>query len=121
MICPDCRAEYRAGVNRCSDCDVPLVASLPTNEVETDLVQVLETTDSGFLPMACSVLEAAGIPHIVRGDEALKLFPLGMAARGVTSRVLGARVLVPREHAEEARSLLETPAEPPPEGQGEPC
>jgi hypothetical protein len=119
MFCPDCRAEYRSGFDRCSTCHVPLIPRLPGNKHEADLVQILETTDSAFLPMACSVLEAAGIPHVVQGDEALKLFPLGMAARGVTSRVLGARLLVPREHAEEARALLETPAEPSPEIQDE--
>jgi hypothetical protein len=119
MFCPDCRTEYRSGFDRCSTCDAPLVAALPGKAHEVDLVQILETTDGAFLPMACSVLEAAGIPHVVRGDEALRLFPLGMAARGVTSRVLGARLLVPRERAEEARTLLETPAESPFEIQDE--
>ncbi len=28
MFCPQCRAEYRAGFSRCSDCDVALVDSL---------------------------------------------------------------------------------------------
>jgi hypothetical protein len=28
MFCPECRAEYRAGFTRCSDCDVDLVQEL---------------------------------------------------------------------------------------------
>jgi len=29
MFCPECRAEYRPGFTRCSDCDVDLVHALP--------------------------------------------------------------------------------------------
>lgn len=29
MFCPVCRAEYRSGFTRCSDCDVDLVPQLP--------------------------------------------------------------------------------------------
>ena len=29
MFCPECKAEYRQGFTRCSDCDVDLVYSLP--------------------------------------------------------------------------------------------
>src|SRR5215470_7638594 len=29
MFCPECRAEYRPGFTRCSDCDVDLVHELP--------------------------------------------------------------------------------------------
>lgn len=31
-FCPNCKAEYNAGVAECSDCLVPLVASLPSEE-----------------------------------------------------------------------------------------
>jgi len=82
-------------------------------EEQDELVNVLNTTDSTLLPLIRSVLEAAGIPHVVQGEA--HLFPLGAAARNVTSRVLGASVLVPRSRSEEARALLETSAEPDPE------
>jgi hypothetical protein len=32
MFCPECRAEYRPGFTRCSDCDVDLVHELPESE-----------------------------------------------------------------------------------------
>src|SRR6266699_2261436 len=32
MFCPECRAEYRAGFTRCSDCDVDLVQELSESD-----------------------------------------------------------------------------------------
>jgi hypothetical protein len=38
MFCPNCRAEYRPGFARCSDCDVELVENLPPpNTQDPDL------------------------------------------------------------------------------------
>jgi hypothetical protein len=36
MFCPDCKAEYRAGFTRCSDCDVVLVERLDETEVHSN-------------------------------------------------------------------------------------
>lgn len=32
MFCPNCRAEYRDGFVRCADCEVELIADLPTSD-----------------------------------------------------------------------------------------
>jgi hypothetical protein len=32
MFCPECRAEYRPGFTRCSDCDVELVHEIPDQD-----------------------------------------------------------------------------------------
>jgi len=32
MFCPECRAEYRPGFTRCSDCDVDLVYEIPEHD-----------------------------------------------------------------------------------------
>jgi len=79
--------------------------------MDEDLVPVLKTTDPALLPVAKSVLEAAGVPHVVQGEAGVGLFPLGPAAERVTSRVTGAIILVPRSYYEEAKALLETPTE----------
>jgi hypothetical protein len=39
MFCPECRAEYRPGFTRCSDCDVDLVHELPEPDTAIDAVQ----------------------------------------------------------------------------------
>ncbi len=115
MICPECRAEYREGIERCANCDVALVRELPAHEQDDagDLVPVLKTTDPGLLPVARTVLDAAGIPYVVQGEAALSYFPLGPAAARATGRMTGASILVPRDRAEEARVLLETSPEAP--------
>lgn len=73
---------------------------------EGDMVRVFQTADSTLLPIVKSVLDGAGIPHLVQGDHALGLLPLGPFGTGVTRGLLGAIVLVPREHADEAKDLL---------------
>ena len=116
MFCPDCKAEYRTGVSRCPNCDVALVERLPERPPDDPadrLETVLRTTDPGLLPIARTVLEAAGIPFVVQGEAALNYFPLGPAAARATGRVTGASILVPRERADEARELLESSPEAP--------
>ncbi len=83
-----------------------------------DMVRVFQTADSTLLPIIKSLLDGAGIPHVVQGDHALGLFPLGPFGTGVTRGLLGAIVLVPREHAAAAQELLN--AFPPPDAGGDP-
>lgn len=119
MFCPKCETQYRDGFDRCADCDVPLVHSLPDNAVENaveeedteELVPVLKTTDPGFLSIAKSVLDSAGIPYIVQGEAAVHLFPLGASGTRVTNRPMGAIVLVVRSHREDAEALLRLPSD----------
>jgi hypothetical protein len=109
MICPICKSEYRHGFNRCADCDEPLVDSLAEDAAadRDELVMVLKTTDPALLPVAKSVLEAAGVPHVVQGEAGINVFPLGAAASRVTNRLTGATILVRKQDYAEARALLE--------------
>jgi len=75
------------------------------------LLPVLKTTDPMLLSMAKSVLEAADIPFVVQGEAGVSVFPLGPAGAHVTNRSTGTIVLVEESRFEEAKSLLETPAE----------
>ena len=108
MICPRCDASYEAGVVECPRCAVRLVGGSPgaASGGPEDLVPVFETADSALLPVLKSVLDAAGIPFTVQGDQMLGLLPLGPFGIGVRRGVLGAIVLVPRERAAEARDVL---------------
>jgi hypothetical protein len=73
---------------------------------DDDLETVLETADLAQLAVVRSLLESAGIPFVVQGDQALGLMPLAGPAFGVTRPPFEALVLVPREAAAAARELL---------------
>ena len=79
----------------------------------------MRTTDGSLLVVVKSMLEACGVPFIVRGESALGFLPLGKAAARVTKRSLGATILVPPDRAEEARLLISTPAGADPTDLGE--
>ncbi len=78
---------------------------LMSDETE-ELVAILKTGDISFLPVVKSMLDAAGIPYLVQGEEALSLFPVGPAGGGTGGRALVAVVKVPRDRSEEAKALL---------------
>jgi len=41
MFCPQCKAEYRPGFTRCTDCDVDLVEALPiTSETDEEMTRL---------------------------------------------------------------------------------
>jgi hypothetical protein len=74
VYCPECRAEYRDGFTECSDCRGPLVGERPTGHKgpgipDLEWVTVLEGTDRLVLASAKGLLEEAGIPFYVLGDE----------------------------------------------------
>lgn len=108
MFCPQCKAEYRPGFIRCSDCDIDLVDRLPDepdDRIEpqdvspTDLVVVATVHDPIEEGQICSFLQANGIPAQPRGETALrKAYGLGMGF---------VEILVPRELADAARELLD--------------
>ena len=73
MFCPQCRAEYRAGFFRCSDCDVPLVDRLPAEpDTESDhpeLVVVQSFSTMVDAELAKSALDSVGIDSMVSSDN----------------------------------------------------
>lgn len=121
--CPICEAEYRDGVQRCSDCDVDLVAALPEQQPEdTDpgAVELTELANFGTAAeadMIRELLESNGISTVARGETD----PIGAAslAEPVT-------LLVERRDLDRARGLYDAffagqdgePAENPPADEG---
>jgi len=75
MFCPECKAEYRAGFTRCSDCDVDLVEalSLSDNSAKNELTgrtwktikRVWSGKDEESCITLCERLKAVGIPFTV--------------------------------------------------------
>lgn len=122
--CPDVittgrRSEYREDVKVCPFCGTPLEAGAPDDAPRgeddgagaigaDDMVEVLATADLTEVAVVRSVLDAAGIPYRVAGEESFSPFPGIVAAGSMFSpRLRGAVFVVPRELADEARALLE--------------
>lgn len=79
MFCPQCRVEYRPGFTRCSDCDVPLVPSLPQSKdsgseaLPTRSLQILwEGEDLALFENLLDALEGAGVRYF---DQPLGIYP----------------------------------------------
>jgi len=120
MYCPECRAEYREGIETCPDCEIRLVVELSAEDPDEDLVAVFETADVSLLPIVKSLLDSARIPCVVQGEEALSVLPVGRWGSGISQsgRGLAATFWVDKERVEEVEELLrplaegESPAEP---------
>jgi hypothetical protein len=113
MFCPRCSAEYREEIDSCPDCEVLLVAELPPEDPDADLVPIFETADVSLLPIVKSLLESAGIPCVVQGEEALSVLPVGRWGAGISQsgRGLAATIRVDQARAQEAEELLRPLAE----------
>ena len=115
MWCSNCGGEFVDDVVMCPDCGIPLVSESPKlPEVEDEFVQVFQTADASLLPVVKSVLDGAGIPHIVQGDEAQGLYPFGSLGGGSDNRLLAAVVLVPAARREAAEAVLREFEDPEP-------
>jgi hypothetical protein len=87
MFCPLCKAEYRQGFTRCSDCDVDLVWELPQAAIELRAAETpgdpnedpfcsfWKGEDPRVHAELCSVLDEASIPHhtVFRRDHLFNL------------------------------------------------
>jgi hypothetical protein len=63
MYCPFCKAKYRAGIARCSDCNFRLVESVPPNEADPNFMVLLWNGESlPFLEAVCAQLDRAELP-----------------------------------------------------------
>src|SRR5207245_6125633 len=120
MFCPKCKAEYRVGFIRCSDCDVELVDDVPVEtpvpkevsrdfesdrfEAEPKLV-VVRTYQSGLdADLAKTVLEAAGIESMIGSNDTGRRHYYGLALGQ------GIDLIVRAEDAEDAEKILDVDA-----------
>src|SRR5687768_4269525 len=106
MFCPRCKAEYRAGFTRCTDCDVDLVHEVEENNVEYEFAteencEVVATV-SGPLEEAQirSFLTSHDIPNALRKKGFQRLYGVYHESHGAV------QILVPLEFAAQAKELL---------------
>lgn len=115
MFCPKCRAEYREGFTKCSDCGEKLVASLgpvekkPAAPVES--VTVLKASSPAESEAARSMLEAAGCPCGVKSDLIQDFFGAGRMGTGYSLFCGPIEVQVLGSDEQLARELLAEPPE----------
>ncbi len=71
MFCPKCKAEYRVGFSRCTDCEVDLVSSLPKEpeKVPVEWIEVLSTYNNGDISLLKSILDSENITYYFRGEH----------------------------------------------------
>ena len=119
MFCPSCKAEYRVGFLRCSDCHVDLVDQLPIEKKsavereqgvtfdsrrfgpEPELVVIRTYQNNLDADLAKSVLDAAGIDCVIRGSQHTP-YHAGIALSQ------GLELIVRAEDAEDADRILDT-------------
>ncbi|HTS32228.1 MAG TPA: DUF2007 domain-containing protein [Bryobacteraceae bacterium] len=106
MYCPECEVEYRPGFTECADCHVPLVEQLPPPaEVPSpnlELVRILEGNNVIAESMAKGLLEQAGIPFYVEGEEiAVRLSYIDPHIHRWWT------IQVARDHEADARAILD--------------
>jgi hypothetical protein len=107
LYCPKCKAEYSHDITQCAVCEVSLVDSLTgATEPADEPIELLKTPDIALLMVVKSVLESAGIPFWVRGEEALHVLPLSLSGGFFNATAYGAVVLVRREDLPDASKLL---------------
>jgi hypothetical protein len=75
-FCPECKAEYEAGIATCTDCLVPLVDVLPMEDPgephdleEGDLVPMRNFANAAEANLVAGLLEENGIRAFVPGGE----------------------------------------------------
>jgi hypothetical protein len=117
MFCPRCKAEYRVGFTRCSDCNVDLVDHLPEEkpapeslpdfrgdrfEPKAELVVIRTFSSDLEADLAKGALEAAGIDSTFRSDETARRLYHGLS--------FAVQLLVRAEDAEDAEKILDMDA-----------
>ena len=90
MFCPECRAEYRPGFTRCSDCDIDLVSELSESDIAAEkLKRVWTGKDQARCAAICKGFREAGIPFKVTACAVIALPALSAVGGENRHRIAG--------------------------------
>lgn len=108
MYCPSCGEEFGGTVTECPECGVALTAARPgpPGDPTIALTTVFAAGDPARLAMAKSILDAAGIEYLVRGEGLQDLFGWGRVGTGYNMIAGPAEFVVREEDAQSAREIL---------------
>lgn len=101
MFCPDCKAEYVEGIQICADCEIPLVAELPEEDIRQpphwiDFEEVLTTFNAGDIALVKSILDGENIAYYFHGESFNYMHPLVQAPK----------LMVRKDQADQVREIL---------------
>jgi hypothetical protein len=102
VFCPVCKAEYREGFTRCTECSVALITALPADQPAagmSDLALAWRGTDPTAFSAALAALQGAAIPSYQVSDH--DQFVWGLAIPRPQYRIL-----VRKTDLEAARDLV---------------
>lgn len=104
-FCPECRAEYIEGTERCPDCNVLLVDELPPKDVleYVELVEIASAPDEVSGVMMKGILENSGIDAVLRAAK----IPWYNGIASTWSEYYWGYILVPIEEKERAKKILD--------------
>ena len=108
-FCPVCRNEYEQGIDKCIDCGVNLVESLPPKDVDAvpnaPLVEIYEAAGDKEAFIIKSLLESEGIMCSLSSDIPHTVMPFNIDGLGAV------RIAVLEADAERARQIIAEYAE----------
>ncbi len=102
MFCPKCRTEYRKGFTTCADCEIPLVAQLPSEPSPApeseyiDYEEILATHSPADVVFLKSLLDSENITYFFQGEHVAPYVYYGLPMR----------LLVKKDQVEKTIELL---------------
>ena len=101
MYCPKCKAEYREGFHKCTDCGTDLVGGQPPESGDdvryVEMVEIFSTYNPGDIAVIKSVLDGEAIHYFFQGENTNLMVGGGAYAR----------LLVQADQVERVRDILQ--------------
>ena len=102
--CPNCRFEYKKGVNRCPEWGADIVNELPEEKPpqKPNFVPLRNLPSRMYAQMLQEALKNEGIPSMIKGDE-------GIPLRTTTAHIPVSKIIlcVPEKDLEKAEEIAD--------------